>query len=112
MSKEYRRNRRVKPIVNIDIVDFIIGISFGEVLNVSRDGLLMACNKSIEVGDVFQTDWIFNSKKLKDISVGLECLWGVNQNTNFCLCGFHIIDISEKDQAVLDRLISQSKEID
>ena len=112
MSKEYRKNKRVKPNVKIDIVDVIIGYSLGEVLNISRDGLLMACNKSIEVGEMFQTDWIFAARGMKSTSVGLECLWSENQYTNFCLCGFQIIDISEDDQTIIDRIIAQSKEVD
>lgn len=112
MSKEYRKNKRVKPIVKIEIVDCIIGNSLGETLNISRDGLLMACTKSIEIGDVFQTDWAFASHELKDITVGLECLWEDSQHTNFCLCGFQIIDISDEDQNVLDRLIANSEEVD
>ncbi|MFK8013783.1 MAG: PilZ domain-containing protein [Marinicellaceae bacterium] len=112
MSKEYRKSKRVKPSINIDIVDVIIGYSIGEVLNVSRDGLLMACNKHIEIGEMFQTNWTFSARGLKSISIGLECLWSENQYTNFCLCGFQIIDISIDDQKILDRIIAQSKEVD
>ena len=112
MSKEYRKNKRVKPNVKIDIFDVIIGNGLGEVLNISSDGLLVACNKPIEIGEMFQTDWEFSARGIKSISVGLECLWSEVQYTNFCLCGFHIIDISDDDQKILDRIIAQSKEVD
>ena len=112
MSKEYRKNKRVKPDVKIEIFDVIIGRSLGEVMNISSDGLLMACNKLVEIGEMYQTDWTFDSRGMKSISVGLECLWSEAQYTSFCLSGFQIIDISEDDQDILDRIISRSKEID
>ncbi|MCF6318547.1 MAG: PilZ domain-containing protein [Proteobacteria bacterium] len=111
MSKEYRKTKRVKPNVDIKVVDMIIGTDIGEVLNISTDGLLVASNKLITIGELFQTEWHFSVRGLKSISVGLECLWSETQYTNLCLCGFHIIDISQDDQNILDRIISQSKEI-
>jgi hypothetical protein len=111
MSKEYRKTKRVKPNVNIDIIDMIMGTKFGEVLNISTDGLLVSCQSKVVIGEMFQTQWNINLRGIKSISVGLECLWSEEQFTNFCLCGMHIIDISEDDQNILDRIIAQSKEI-
>jgi len=111
MSKEYRRTKRVKPNVDINVIDMIIGTELGEVLNISADGLLVASKKLITIGELFQTEWHFSVRGIKSISVGLECLWSETQYTNVCLCGFYIIDISEDDQNILDRIISQSKEI-
>lgn len=111
MSKEYRKSKRVKPNVNIDIVDMIIGTSIGDVLNVSSDGLLTSSKSKVSIGEMFQTEWHFAARGLKSISVGLECLWAEMQYTNICLCGFYIIDISEDDQNILDRIIAQSPEI-
>jgi hypothetical protein len=111
MSKEYRKTKRVKPNVKIDIVDMIVGRSFGEVLNISTDGLLISSQSKMVIGEMFQTEWNFDLRGIKSISVGLECLWSEIQYTNFCLCGLHIIDISEDDQNILDRIIAQSKEI-
>jgi hypothetical protein len=111
MSKEYRKTKRVKPNVKIDVVDMIVGTSFGEVLNISTDGLLISSQSKIVIGEMFQTQWNFDLRGIKSISVGLECLWSEIQYTNFCLCGLHIIDISEDDQNILDRIIAQSKEI-
>lgn len=111
MSKDYRKAKRVIPNVKIDIVDMIMGTQMGEVLNVSATGLLVSSKTKISHGELFQTEWHFSARGLKSISVGLECLWGEAQYTNFCLCGFQIIDISEDDQNILNRIISQSKEI-
>lgn len=111
MSKEYRKNRRVIPNVKIDIVDMILGTKLGDVLNVSSDGLLATSVCKIDIGEMFQTEWHFAARGMKSISVGLECLWAEVQYTNICLCGFYIIDISEDDQNILNRLIAQSKEI-
>jgi hypothetical protein len=112
MSKEYRKTKRVKPNVDIDIVDMIIGTKLGDVLNISSDGLLASCQSKIQVGEMFQTEWHFAARGMKSIAVGLECLWAETQYTNVCLCGFYIIDISQDDQNILDRIIAQSKEID
>jgi hypothetical protein len=111
MSKEYRKTKRVKPNVHINVFDMIVGNGLGEVLNISSDGLLVSCQSKISIGEMFQTQWDFDARGLKSISVGLECLWSESQYTNFCLCGFHIIDISEDDQNIIDRIIAQSKEI-
>ena len=111
MSKEYRKSKRVKPNVDINVLDMIVGTEMGDVLNISTDGLLIASKKIITIGELFQTEWQFSARGLKNISVGLECLWSEAQYTNICLCGFFIIDISEDDQNILDRIISQSKEI-
>ena len=111
MSKEYRKSKRVKPHVKIEIIDMIIGTKLGEILNISADGLLISSNTKITIGEMFQTEWHFSARGLKSISVGLECLWSETQYTNVCLCGFYIIDISQDDQDILDRIIAQSKEI-
>ena len=111
MSKEYRKSKRVKPNVKIEIFDMIVGTKLGEILNISADGLLMSSNTKIGKGEMFQTQWEFSARGLKSISVGLECLWAETQYTNVCLCGFYIIDISADDQNILDRIIAQSKEI-
>lgn len=111
MNKEYRKSKRVKPNISIEIIDMIIGTKLGEILNISSDGLLLSSNRIISVGEMFQTDWHFKARGLKDISVGLECLWSESQYTNVCLCGFYIMDISDHDQKILDRIIAQSKEI-
>lgn len=111
MNKEYRKFNRVKPSFKIEIIDMIIGTELGNVLNISSDGLLIASNKKICIGEMFQTEWHFSVRGLKSISVGLECLWAEDQYTNICLCGFFIIDISADDQDILDRIISQSNEI-
>ncbi len=112
MSKEYRKSKRVKPNVKIEIVDLIIGTELGDILNISSDGLLVACKSRIEVGEMFQTEWKISARGLKNINIGLECLWAEVQYTNLCLCGFSIIDISQDDQNILDRIVAQSKEIE
>ncbi|VAW41460.1 hypothetical protein MNBD_GAMMA01-1709 [hydrothermal vent metagenome] len=111
MSKEYRKNKRVKPNIGIEIFDVIIGTKLGEVLNISRDGLLVASKSKISTGEMFQTEWHFAARGLRNIAIGLECLWAESQYTNLCLSGFLIIDISTDDQLILDRIIAQSKEI-
>lgn len=111
MSKEYRKSKRVKPSVAINVIDMITGVELGDVLNISTDGILIASKNLISIGELFQTEWHFSARGMKNISVGFECLWSETQYTNICLCGFYIIDISEDDQNILDRIISQSKEI-
>lgn len=111
MSKEYRKTKRVKPNVDIDIINMIVGTKLGDVLNISSDGLLASSKTIVTVGEMFQTEWHFSARGLKSISVGLECLWAEAQYTSVCLCGFYIIDISEDDQNILDRIVAQSKEI-
>ena len=111
MSKEYRKSKRVKPHVKIEIINMIMGKKLGDILNISTDGLLISSKTQISIGEMFQTEWHIAARGLKSISMGLECLWSETQYTNICLCGFYIIDISEDDQNILDRIIAQSKEL-
>lgn len=111
-NKEYRKSKRVRPNVTIEIVDIIKNIIIGNVLNISSEGLLVSTNLHIEAGLLFQTEWNFSARGLKSIDVGIECLWSETQTSNIYLTGFQIIDISKDDQDILDRIIAQSKEID
>ncbi len=110
-NKEYRKSKRVRPHVNIEIVNVLTGVKIGDVLNISREGLLASSQSQVGAGLLFQTQWNFSARGLKSIAVGLECLWSEPQGTSVFLTGFHIIDISFDDQNILDRIIAQSKEI-
>ena len=111
MSKEYRKHKRVKPNVKITMFDIIKGEPLGEVLNISAGGALLMTQLEIQAGEMFQTDWSFSARGLKSISVGLECLWSDVQHSGHSFCGLHIIDISESDLVIIERIIAQSKEI-
>ena len=111
MYKEYRKTKRVIPNVAIEIVDIISGKKIGNVLNISSEGLLVSCFSKVEAGMLFQTQWNFAARGLKSIAVGMECLWSEAQISNVYLMGFHIIDICQDDQDILDRIIAQSKEV-
>jgi len=110
-NKEYRKSKRVRPSVKIEIVDIMSNSKIGDVLNISSEGLLVSCSCQITAGLLFQTQWNFSVRGFKSISVGLECLWSESQTSNFFLTGFQIIDISQDDQNILDRIIAQSKEV-
>ncbi|MCB1586405.1 MAG: PilZ domain-containing protein [Xanthomonadales bacterium] len=108
MSKEYRKNKRVKPVVEILLINTLTEKGMGEVLNVSCDGVLLNCKNGIEPGEMFQTLWKFDSKDYHDIVVGLECMWTESHREDFNFCGLHVIDISDEDQAQLEKLIHLS----
>ena len=108
MKKESRESKRVKPDINIEIIDIITNSKLGNVLNISSSGLLIASSTIITPGEMFQTEWSFSSTDLKNIPVGIECLWVEAQYTNVCLCGFYIIDISKEGQHILDMIIARS----
>lgn len=111
MNKEYRKNKRVKPCFRIDVVDFMTGNNMGNLLNISRDGLLLESHNNIEKGDVYQTIWQIDASGYSNIAIGLECLWTDTTHGEIEFCGLHIIDISDTDQKALDQIISQSEEI-
>ena len=111
MYKEYRKSKRVIPNVNIEIVDILTSKKIGGVMNISSEGLLVSCTHKVDSGLLFQTQWNFDARGYKSISVGIECLWSTSQISNVFLMGFHIIDISQDDQDILDRIIAQSKEV-
>lgn len=111
MSKDYRKFKRVKPNVKIDMYDIIKSQSLGEVLNISIGGALIVSSLEINAGEMFQTEWQLSARGMKSIAVGIECLWVDIQHSGHRFCGLHIIDISEDDLKILERIIAQSKEI-
>ena len=111
MSKDYRKFKRVKPSVKIVMYDIIQNQILGEVLNISTGGALVMSKLAISPGEMYQTEWQISARGMKNISIGLECLWVDVQHSGHRFCGMHIIDISEDDLKILDRIIAQSKEI-
>lgn len=111
MSKDYRKFKRVKPSVHIEMYDVIKSEILGEILNVSAGGALIMSKLEISAGDMYQTEWQISARGMKNIAVGLECLWVDIQHSGHRFCGMHIIDISEDDLKILERIIAQSKEI-
>ncbi len=111
MSKDYRKFKRVKPSVKIDMYDIIQSKALGEVLNISTGGALIMSKLELSPGEMFQTEWQISARGMKSIAVGLECLWIDIQHSGHRFCGMHIIDISDGDVKILDRIIAQSKEI-
>lgn len=111
MNKDYRKNKRVKPHTKIDVIDFMTGDSMGELLNISRDGILLNSDRKISRGEMFQTILDIRDEAYSEISVGVECLWTDSPRSDFNFSGLHIIDISEQDQSILDKVIENSEEI-
>ena len=111
MNKEYRKHKRVKPNVQLEVYDVVRESQLGEILNISAGGALIMTQLNLQPGEMYQTHWTFVDGSYKNIAVGLECLWVDIQHSGHRFCGLHIIDISEEDILVIRDIVSKSQEI-
>lgn len=103
-----RKLERIELNQTIIIMDTISGERFGELVNVTTEGLMVMTDREIATHGIFQLRLelpvpINNSKQL---SLGADCLWCRQaENLNRYWAGFHIIDISDAALLQLEELI-------
>lgn len=97
---------RVSMPKTVYVINQLTGTEFGQVVNLSETGLLLATRTDIEVGRVYQLTLVIKEVAIK-ASIGVECIWAEPQNTNMVFGGFHIIDISDQDLTKLQSFINQ-----
>ncbi len=104
-KNEARRASRYVPAVCCRVTDMLSGALLGEVLNVSREGLMLLSRQSIDEGSMYQVSIDCDMDGADSIEAGIECLWSDEHGNGGTVAGFHIIDISSQGQACLDRLL-------
>jgi PilZ domain len=112
MSRDSKRKLKRKELhQTITITDIINGGEFGELVNVTIEGMMLITDKDILTNSIFQL-----SLKLpmeihgsETIELGADCLWCRKvENFHRYWAGFHIIDISANAFKQLEELIAHS----
>lgn len=104
---EQRRRERKGVEQLIAVSDALLGEDVGQVVNIHEEGFMLIGSGQIRENCLYQlmmnlSQPIDNCKK---ISVGAECLWlkETDSGTQYW-AGFQIIDIAEKDRALIPLL--------
>lgn len=105
MARKLERKELNQSIV---ILDTINGGAFGELVNITTEGLMLMTDREIETQAIFQLSLQLPEpiKGNDQIIVGADCLW-CRRAENFYRywAGFQIIDASELAMAQLEVLI-------
>lgn len=107
-----RSQERIELSQAIQIFDVINGGLFGELVNVTTEGLMVMTEQDIPTHAIYQlsmklTTPINNSDT---IELGADCLWcREEENFNRHWAGMHIIDASDEAVAQLESLIDHYK---
>ena len=103
-----RRQERKKLSQPIHIHDVINDSNFGELVNVTTEGMMIMTKQAYKPSSIFQLELTLpmvleDSDKLQ---LGADCLWCSDaQLPGRYWCGFYIIDISELALKQLEQLI-------
>ena len=105
MARKLERKELNQTIV---VHDTINGGVFGELVNISREGLMLMTDREIETQAIFQLA-LQLPERLKGSSqlvLGTDCLWCRRaENFQRYWAGFQIIDASDTAMAQIDALI-------
>lgn len=104
---EQRRRHRVTIPEHPLIFDAHSGKVFGQLVNLSADGLMVAGDRCIEHGSVCQLRIpLMREQRVVEVRVGAESLWCEDAHgSGVFWTGYHIIDISPEDQQTLDDIV-------
>lgn len=93
----------------ITVRDTINGGEFGEVLNITIEGLMLLLDREISAGSIFQLSLQLPTPIAGSdtIELGADCLWSRKaENFHRYWAGFQIIDASDKAIEQIEQLIS------
>jgi hypothetical protein len=105
---EQRRKQRVTIPEHPQVFDAHTGEVFGQLVNLSVDGLMIARDHCTERGSVCQLciPLIMDGEHL-EIRIGSESLWCEDvHGSGIFWTGFQIIDVSPDDQAIIDIIVA------
>jgi len=112
MTSENRKSPRIEIDQPIQVRDLAQDMALGNLVNLSNSGLMILTTHQIPISHVFQLEMqlSFSDNSEKKIIFGAESLW--SQETSIPeheWVGFHVIDISDEDQQILDRMIEEEE---
>ncbi|MBL4826957.1 MAG: PilZ domain-containing protein [Spongiibacteraceae bacterium] len=105
-KRKLERKKLSQPII---ITNQISGKDFGELVNITTEGMMLITDKEISTHSIFQLSIVLpcNPQDKETVEVGADCLWCRKvENFHRYWAGFHIIDISAQATQQLENLIS------
>ncbi len=107
-DKNERKLERTELNQTINIIDTINGGTFGELVNVTVEGLMIMTDREIPIQSIFQLalELPMEIAGNSTVELGADCLWCKKvENFNRYWAGFHIIDASDTATKQLNELI-------
>lgn len=111
---DYKNDQRQKPRNSVNqkviAINALNGDSLGTVVDIHSGGFLLLGVDSVVVNNVYQMELVFDAAidSKTRLSLGAQCLWnrqaGVGGQS---WLGFHIIDLSEEDEALVEKMSDQ-----
>ena len=105
-----RKLERIELSETIRLVDIINGGDFGELVNITLEGMMIITDHEVPTHSIYQLslqlpDPISGSNTLE---LGADCLWCRKaENFHRYWAGFHIIDISDQAISQLKTLLTR-----
>ena len=107
LDRDKREHKRFQLPNPLDVIDTISKNSLGELVNISAKGLMLLGDKPILDGSVYQVKVRLTESGQHFLFMGIECLWKSESGSRTKYwSGYRIIDISDQNQTLLDRLIA------
>lgn len=106
-SRKFERAELNQPIT---IVDTINGGAFGELINVSTDGIMVMTQKEIPTHSIYQLalELPVDIEGSRLVELGADCLWCRKaENFHRFWAGFQIIDASDQASRQISHLIDE-----
>ena len=103
-----RKHERKELNQSIPIVDVINGGDFGELVNVTVEGIMVITDKEIPTQSIYQLSLRLPIEIAgsNTVELGADCLWCRKvENFHRYWAGFHIIDASDTAMAQIEELI-------
>lgn len=107
IERKYERKEPTQPVTIIDVIN---GGEFGELVNVSVEGIMVMTDKEIPTQSIYQLSLQLHSEiqGSSTVELGGDCLWCRKiENFHRYWAGFQIIDASDLALEQLQELIAQ-----
>lgn len=108
-----RKHERSQLNQSIGISDVINGGRFGDLINISPDGLMVMTDAMVPTHSIYQLELELPTQieGSDRIGIGADCLWCRQaENFNRYWAGFQIIDVSDQALQQIQKLISDYSE--
>ena len=110
MTTEQRRSKRKPPDQEIEVVNAMTGHVVGRIGNLSCDGMMLVANELLRDDALYQFTFSLPdaSGEKSALEVGMHEQWSEPAGVaNQYFAGFRIIDISERDQELLQQWVER-----
>ncbi len=112
-AEEHRRHERADVHELVIVKDVMSGDNVGHLVNLSVDGFMLIGRNYLRENCLYQLAFVFENSVdgVDHVSVGAECLWTNETGAgDQHWSGFHIMDVSGKDQKIIASLVDKFSE--